>query len=131
MEHPELFKERQPRIEINFEDLKGDIDAIDLDFEAGFDEVEYQDHLYLIQYVDDETIDGPAEWRVSESGHYDIEIEVRQSLSDIEIRRAILHEVIEADLSQYQKMTKDKAHHEASKFDKQYENRGLPRENGA
>lgn len=129
MKHPESFEEKQPQVETNFEALKTAIDSIELDFEAGFDEVDYRDHLYLTVYVEDETIDGPAEWRVSESGHYDIEIEVRQSLGDIGIRRAILHEVIEADLSQYQNLSMNKAHDEASKFDKQYNNRDLPREN--
>lgn len=129
MENFELLKSENSD-NTNFEALRASIDEIELDFEAGFDEVEFQGNLYYINYVDDDCIDGPAEWRVSTNDHYDIDIEVRKSLGDAKIRRAILHEVIEADLSYYRDLSLDEAHYTASKFDRKYEEHGLNSESG-
>ena len=124
---PESFEGRHAQPETNFEALQETLNQLEL--HDDFDELDYRDHFYGIFYVDDEAFDGHAMWRVSDTGHYDIDVEVKLSLPENEKRRAILHEVIEADLTQYQKLLMKNAHEEASKLDQQYKSRDLPREN--
>lgn len=115
---PELFERIYIQPEINFKDLQETLDQLEL--HDDFDELDYRGHFYGIFYADEEAFDGPATWRVSNTSHYDIDIEVKLSLPENEKRRAILHEAIEADLNQYQKLPMENAHEEASKFDQQY-----------
>ena len=116
IESPQEEKEAP---QIDFEILQDEIRNMEL--HDDFDEVEYRGEIYYILYVDDDAFDGPAMWGVSSSGHYSVDVEVKLSISDAEKRRAILHEVIEADLSHIQGLSMEKAHKEASKYDKLYQ----------
>ena len=111
-------KEEENKPKIDFEALQEDVNRMEL--HDDFDELNYRDVFYYILYVDDDAFEGPAMWGVSQTGHYDVDIEVKLGISDSEKRIAILHEVIEAELTQSQGMSMEEAHEEASKCDKQY-----------